>query len=96
MENKNIQTEFNIFEITKKLIGHTGIACESNYDKESWENLELVHDLLIQWMYKLVVDVERYHDAAQASAQRIVARQKNILSEIRDYIKDIERYLDGE
>lgn len=96
MQNKKVQSDFTIFDITNKIIGHTGIACESNYDAESLKNLELVHDLLVGWVRKLVADVNEYHDAKEYSAQRVVARQKEILADLRDWIKDVEEYLNGE
>lgn len=58
-------------EILDKLIGHTDIWCETNYDNESYDNIENLFKVL-QWALDRIEDNMRYLNRIEYSAQEIV------------------------
>lgn len=60
-----------IKEILDKLIGHTDIWCETNYDNESYDNIENLF-IVLQWALERIENNMRYLNRIEYSAQEIV------------------------
>ena len=84
---------YSILDSTRKLIGHTSIACESNWDGESLKNLEDLEDVLLGLLDDLRDNYD-YRSRCEFSCQMIVKRSKEILKEVRDLTDVIEEDLD--
>lgn len=92
LENKY---EFSITyeELLDKVIGHTGINCESNYDSESLQNLEKLRVIIFELINRLLENT-KYQNRHEYSAQMICDKTKFILVEIKEqvdcYLEDTE------
>ena len=82
--------EYTLEQILDSLIGHTSIACETNYDNESYANLEILNDIAIYIMQKLYDNAEWYDDY-RASAKVIANKSINIAENIKEWCDDIIR-----
>lgn len=60
-----------IEEILDKLIGHTDIWCETNYDNESCDNIENLF-IVLQWALDRIENNMHYLNRVEYSAQEIV------------------------
>lgn len=60
-----------IKEILDKLIGHTDIWCETNYDNESYDNIENLF-IVLEWALERIENNMRYLNRIEYSAQEIV------------------------
>ena len=82
--------EYTLEQILDSLIGHTGIACESRYDDESYANLETLNDIAIYIMQKLYDNAKWYGDY-RASANAIAKKSINITENLKEWCDDIIR-----
>lgn len=82
--------EYSLEQILDSLIGHTGIACESRYDDESYANLETLNDIAIYIMQKLYDNAKWYGDY-RASADAIAKKSINITENLKEWCDDIIR-----
>ena len=82
--------EYTLEQILDSLIGHTGIACESRYDDESYANLETLNDIAIYIMNKLYDNAKWYGDY-RASADMIAKKSINITENLKEWCEDIIR-----
>ena len=82
--------EYTLEQILDGLIGHTGIACESRYDDESYANLETLNDIAIYIMNKLYDNAKWYGDY-RASANAIAKKSINITENLKEWCEDIIR-----
>ena len=82
--------EYTLEQILDSLIGHTGIACESRYDDESYANLETLNDIAIYIMNKLYDNAKWYGDY-RASANAIANKSINIAENLKEWCDDIIR-----
>ena len=60
-----------IEEILDKLIGHTDIWCETNYDNKSYDNIENLF-IVLQWALDRIENNMHYLNRIEYSAQEIV------------------------
>lgn len=84
MENK----QFSISDILDKLVGHTGVYCETNYDNESMENIKNLEEVVI-WLRDRLTSNMEYASRYEASAKRIVKMTQNIIDGI---LEDYDQY----
>ena len=82
--------EYTLEQILDSLIGHTGINCETNYDNESYGNLETLNDIAIYIMEKLYNNAKWYGDY-RASADMIAKKSINIAENLKEWCEDIIR-----
>ena len=82
--------EYTLEQILDSLIGHTGIACETRYDDESYANLETLNDIAIYIMNKLYDNAKWYGDY-RASADMIAKKSINITENLKEWCEDIIR-----
>jgi len=82
--------EYTLEQILDSLIGHTGIACETHYDDESYANLETLNDIAIYIMNKLYDNAKWYGDY-RASADMIAKKSINITENLKEWCDDIIR-----
>lgn len=82
--------EYTLEQILDSLIGHTGINCETNYDNESYGNLEALNDIAIYIMEKLYNNAKWYGDY-RASADMIAKKSINIAENLKEWCEDIIR-----
>ena len=82
--------EYTLEQILDNLIGHTGINCETNYDNESYANLETLNDIAIYIMNKLYDNAKWYGDY-RASAAAIAKKSINITENLKEWCDDIIR-----
>lgn len=54
--------DFNIEDILDKLVGHTDIACESNYDRKSLENMQMLNSVMNWGIERLRENMKWYGD----------------------------------
>lgn len=80
--------EYTLEKILDSLIGHTRINCETNYDNESYGNLETLKDIAIYIMKKLYDNAEWYGDY-RASANMIANKSINIAENLKEWCDDI-------
>ena len=82
--------EYTLEQILDSLIGHTGINCETNYDNESYGNLETLNDIAIYIMEKLYDNAEWYGDY-RASANMLAEKSIIIAENLKEWCDDIIR-----
>lgn len=84
LENKY---EFSITyeELLDKVIGHTGINCESNYDNESLQNLEKLRVVIFELINRLLENM-KYQSRHEYSAHMICDKTKMVLEEIKEQV----------
>ena len=87
--------EYTLEQILDILIGHTGINCETNYDNESYGDLETLNDIAIYIMQKLYDNAECYGDY-RASASMIANKSINIAENLKVWSDDIIRKKDSD
>lgn len=83
--------EFTIYELIDFIVGHTGICCETNYDKESYCNLENLNDVVIYLMERLYENAQYYGDY-RGSANNIAIKSISITENIKEWCNDIISY----
>ena len=79
--------EYWLNELLNMLIGHTDIACETNYDKESKDNLDILETVGYYVLDALYNNAE-YNNDYRGSANCIA--KKSI-----ELAKDYKRYIDS-
>ena len=72
------------------MVGHTDIYCETNHDKESYNNLENLNDVVIYLMRQLYDNAQYYGDY-RGSADNIAIKSISIAENIREWCNDIIR-----
>lgn len=80
--------EFTIYEIIDYLIGHTDIYCECNHDRVSYENLDILNDVVIYLMKKLFENASHYGDN-RISANSIANKSIKLTKNIKEWCEDI-------
>lgn len=82
--------EYKLNELLDKLIGHTDIACETNYDNESKDNLDTLKEVGYYVLDGLYNNAE-YNNDYRGSANCIAKKSIKIA---KDYKKYIDRILE--
>lgn len=80
-------TSYDIPAICQKLIGHISAIGETNYDNESYNNLDEVDNLILFYLNQLL-DNERRRNVSEYSIRKITDRSNQILNEYREMLKD--------
>lgn len=80
--------QYNLEELLDLLIGHTDIACETNYDNDSFENLYTLEHAVCYLAGKLYNNVDYYNDY-RGSANRIAHRSMDIAKELKEFVDDM-------
>lgn len=80
-------TSYNVTEICEKLIGHIDSIGETNYDNESYNNLDEV-DNLVSFYLNQLLDNERRRNVSEYSIRKITDKSNKILNEYREMLKD--------
>ena len=78
---------YDVTEICEKLIGHISAIGETNYDNESYNNLDEV-DNLISFYLNQLLDNERRRNVVEYSIGKIAGKSNRILNEYREILKD--------
>ncbi len=86
-----MEKEYSLIEIINKLVGHTDIACETRYDDESYNNLELIEDIGNYILEKLYNNA-RWKNDYRASANSIANRSIDIAKNFQCHLDDILSY----
>ena len=87
--------EYTLEQLLDSLIGHVGINCESNYDNESYGNLEVLNDIAIYIMSKLYDNAKWYGDY-RASADMIAKKSITIAENLKEWCDDIVELKDSD
>ena len=80
-------TSYDIPAICQKLIGHISAIGETNYDTESYNNLDEV-DNLLKYYLDLLLYNERRKNVPEYSIGRITDKSNWMLNEYREMLKD--------
>ena len=86
-----MEKTYDLQELLDKLIGHTDIACETNYDDESAKNLEILKQVGWYVMEKLY-DNAKWNNDYRGSANGLAKQSIRITKDLKEYIDDILRY----
>lgn len=87
----NNEKLYGLYELLYKLVGHTDIACETNYDNDSSLNLDILEQVGNYVIDKLYSNAQWNNDY-RASANQIAKKSIRIAKEYKEYIEDILRY----
>lgn len=80
-------TSYDVTEICEKLIGHISAIGETNYDNESYNNLDEV-DNLVSFYLNQLLDNERRRNVSEYSIRKITDKSNKILNEYREMLND--------
>lgn len=80
-------TNYDVTEICEKLIGHISAIGETNYDNESYNNLDEV-DNLVSFYLNQLLDNERRRNVSEYSIRKITDKSNKILNEYREMLND--------
>lgn len=80
-------TSYDVPEVCGKLIGHIDAVGETNYDNESYNNLDEVNNLILFYLEQLL-DNENRRNTHQYSVSRIADESNRILNEYREMLKE--------
>ncbi len=80
-------TSYDVTEICEKLIGHIDAVGETNYDNDSYSNLDEVSNLIYFYLNQLLHN-ERRRNVAEYSIRRITDKSNKILDEFRKMLED--------
>ena len=81
MNNK----EYKLNELLNMLIGHTDIACETNYDKESEDNLDIL-EVVGYYVLDALYNNAEYNNDYRGSANCIAKKSIRFAKEYKKYI----------
>lgn len=77
-----------IEEILDKLVGHTDIACETNYDNESGKNLDLLKRVIL-WATNRLVENSKWYGDYRGSANYLANKSLDIIEEAKEQFENI-------
>ena len=80
--------EYKLNELLDKLIGHFDIACETNYDKESENNLDTL-EVVGYYVLDALYNNAEYNNDYRGSANCIAKKSIKIAKEYKKYIDSI-------
>lgn len=80
--------EYYISDILDKLVGSTSVACETNHDNQSIENLQEV-ELVAKWLLERLQDNIKWYDDYRASANDVAIRTYEIIEYMNSSINDM-------
>lgn len=83
--------EYSIYEIIDFLVGSVDVYCETNHDKESYNNLEKLNDVVI-YLMRYLYDNAQYYGDYRGSANAIAIKSISITENIKEWCNDIIRY----
>ena len=87
----NKETYYSLEELLDKLVGHTSIACETNYDNESENNLDILYSIGNYVLDKLY-DNAKWNNDYRASANCIAKKSIRFAKDYKEIIDDILNY----
>lgn len=73
--------EYYIGDILDKIVGSTSIACETNHDKQSMENLKEV-ETVANWLIERLENNAKWYGDYRCSANDIAIRTYEIIEKI--------------
>ena len=79
---------YGLYELLDKLVGHTDIACETNYDDESSDNLDILEQIGNYVIDKLYSNA-KWNDDYRASAKHIAKKSIRIAKDYKEYIDSL-------
>lgn len=79
---------YSLYELLDKLVGHTDIACETNYDDESSDNLDILEQIGSYVIDKLYSNAKWSNDY-RASANHIAKKSIRIAKDYKEYIDSL-------
>lgn len=83
--------EYKLNELLDMLIGHTDIACETNYDNESKDNLDTL-DRVGLYVLDALYNNAKYNNDYRGSANCIAKKSIEIAKEYQRYIDSLLEY----
>lgn len=80
--------EYYISDILDKIVGSTSVACETNHDNQSIENLQEV-ELVAKWLLERLQDNIKWYGDYRASANDVAIKTYEIIEYMNSSINDM-------
>ena len=80
--------EYYISDILDKIVGSTSVACETNHDNQSIENLKEV-ELVVKWLLERLQNNAKWYGDYRASANDVAIRTYEIIEYMNSSINDL-------
>lgn len=80
--------EYYIGDILDKIVGSTSIACETNHDKQSMENLSEV-EAVANWLIERLENNADWYGDYRCSANDIAIRTYEIIEKINNITNEL-------
>ena len=80
--------EYYVTDILDKIVGSTSVACETNHDNQSIENLQEI-ELVANWLLERLTDNAKWYGDYRGSANDVAIRTYEIIEYINNSINDL-------